>query len=315
MLTTLEPVTIRVELTAHTPLQDVVVGVRIDSLARRRRVGHEHPPAAAARSGASTGRRASTSRSPSLPLLEGVYDLTVALTDHTEIHPYDHWERRIRFEVRQYRVVRRRPRAHPCRVDDQRDEGSSRAVSSRRQPVPNVGSSPARRASSSDGAAASFGRQRVGERLAVDPGVRPGDADRRVERVHAVLAAGGVRRRAQVDDGRPVLSAMNAWPSPSARYMPRRSTSSRSTLSHCPNVGEPTRMSTTTSSTAPVTHVTYLAWPGGTSEKWMPRTTPAAETEQLAWASSRSCPTAAPEPVRLEPLEEHATVVAVLLRA
>ena len=39
----------------------------------------------------------------SLPLLEGVYDLTVALTDHTEMHPYDHWERRVRFEVRQYR--------------------------------------------------------------------------------------------------------------------------------------------------------------------------------------------------------------------
>ncbi len=42
-------------------------------------------------------------RLPSVPLLEGVYDLTVALTDHTEIHPYDHWERRVRFEVRQYR--------------------------------------------------------------------------------------------------------------------------------------------------------------------------------------------------------------------
>ena len=40
---------------------------------------------------------------PHLPLLEGVYDLTVALSDHTEMHPYDHWERRIRFEVRQYR--------------------------------------------------------------------------------------------------------------------------------------------------------------------------------------------------------------------
>jgi hypothetical protein len=41
---------------------------------------------------------------PSLPLLEGVYDLTVALTDSTEVHPYDYWERRVRFEVRQYRT-------------------------------------------------------------------------------------------------------------------------------------------------------------------------------------------------------------------
>ena len=39
----------------------------------------------------------------SLPLLEGVYDLSVALTDHTEVHPFDHWERRVRFEVRQFR--------------------------------------------------------------------------------------------------------------------------------------------------------------------------------------------------------------------
>ena len=84
-------------------MQDVVVGVRIDSLTgdpvwgtnTRRSGTHDR---AARRPG-----DASTSRSPSLPLLEGVYDLTVALTDHTEIHPYDHWERRIRFEVRQYR--------------------------------------------------------------------------------------------------------------------------------------------------------------------------------------------------------------------
>jgi hypothetical protein len=41
---------------------------------------------------------------PALPLLEGVYDLTVALTDHTEHHPYDHWEKRVRFEVKQSRI-------------------------------------------------------------------------------------------------------------------------------------------------------------------------------------------------------------------
>mgnify|MGYP000912347130 FL=1 len=41
---------------------------------------------------------------PSVPLLEGVYDLTVAVTDHTEMSPYDHWEKRVRFEVRQYKA-------------------------------------------------------------------------------------------------------------------------------------------------------------------------------------------------------------------
>jgi len=40
---------------------------------------------------------------PSMPLLEGTYELTVAVTDWTESHPYDHWEKRIRFDVRQYK--------------------------------------------------------------------------------------------------------------------------------------------------------------------------------------------------------------------
>ena len=56
-------------------------------------------------------------------------------------------------------------------------------------------------------------------------------------------------------------------------------------MSHCPNVGDPTRMSTTTSATAPRMQVTHLAWLGGTSAKWMPRTAPAAETEAFACAS------------------------------
>ena len=46
-----------------------------------------------------------------------------------------------------------------------------------------------------------------------------------------------------------------------------------------------------TSSTAPLVQVTYFAWPGGTSAKWMPRTTPAAETEMLAWARLQRVPT------------------------
>jgi hypothetical protein len=35
------------------------------------------------------------------PLLEGVYDLSVAISDHTEVHDYDNWDKRIRFEVHQ----------------------------------------------------------------------------------------------------------------------------------------------------------------------------------------------------------------------
>jgi len=103
VLTSLEPAAIHVDLTAHTPLQDVVVGVRIDSL-----TGGPVWGTSTRRSGKTIGLidgPASVEVSiPSLPLLEGVYDLTVALTDHTEVHPYDHWERRVRFEVRQYRT-------------------------------------------------------------------------------------------------------------------------------------------------------------------------------------------------------------------
>jgi ABC-2 type transport system ATP-binding protein len=100
---TFEPMTIRVELTAHTPLQDVVVGVRIETL-----TGVPVWGVNTRRSGRTIGRLDGPARAeltiPSLPLLEGVYDLTVALTDHTEVHPYDFWDRRIRFEVRQYRT-------------------------------------------------------------------------------------------------------------------------------------------------------------------------------------------------------------------
>ncbi|OLE30779.1 MAG: hypothetical protein AUG44_00485 [Actinobacteria bacterium 13_1_20CM_3_71_11] len=60
------------------------------------------------------------------------------------------------------------------------------------------------------------------------------------------------------------VSAQNPCPSPSAMYTARRSTSSRRTVSYCPKVGEPTRTSTITSSRAPRTQVTYLAWLGGT---------------------------------------------------
>lgn len=42
--------------------------------------------------------------------------------------------------------------------------------------------------------------------------------------------------------------------------------SSSRTAFHLPKVVEPVRMSTTTSKTAPLTKVTYLAWPGGADE-------------------------------------------------
>jgi hypothetical protein len=41
---------------------------------------------------------------PNLPLLEGSYDLTLDLADISEIHAYDHWDKKIRFDVAQFSV-------------------------------------------------------------------------------------------------------------------------------------------------------------------------------------------------------------------
>jgi len=97
---TKRPMHIRVHVVAHQPIRDPVVGIRID---------HLH---GLMLWGTNTRRRHHTIslldgpatvdiEIPALSLLEGVYDLTVAVSDHTEAHPFDHWDRRIRFEVRQ----------------------------------------------------------------------------------------------------------------------------------------------------------------------------------------------------------------------
>src|SRR5262249_13794446 len=81
-----------------------------------------------------------------------------------------------------------------------------------------------------------------------------------------------------------------ACPRPSETYTVRRRRSSSTTASHVPNVGEPTLMSTTTSNTDPRRQVTYLAWLGGTWAKCTPRSTPAADTQQLACTGPSRCP-------------------------
>jgi hypothetical protein len=36
-----------------------------------------------------------------LPLLDGTYDLSVVIADHAAIREFDHWEKRVRFDVNQ----------------------------------------------------------------------------------------------------------------------------------------------------------------------------------------------------------------------
>jgi ABC-type polysaccharide/polyol phosphate transport system ATPase subunit len=98
-----EPMRLRVNLVAHTPIRDPVVSARIEQL--------HGPPLWSS----STRKRRHTIElidGPatvdveirSLVLLEGIYSLTLSVTDHSEAHPYDHWERRIHFEVRQTNI-------------------------------------------------------------------------------------------------------------------------------------------------------------------------------------------------------------------
>lgn len=42
---------------------------------------------------------------PSLSLMEGTYDVSVAITDPTENHDYDHWEKMTRFDVHQQDIA------------------------------------------------------------------------------------------------------------------------------------------------------------------------------------------------------------------
>jgi len=102
-LTTNQPITIRIAVSAVVPIDDAVVGIRISHLhgtvvwgcnTKRRNVSMEH-----LKNGGSVDINI-----PSLPLLEGTYELTVAFSDLTEIHEFDHWDKRIRFDVYQHDV-------------------------------------------------------------------------------------------------------------------------------------------------------------------------------------------------------------------
>ena len=103
LLKTMEKARIEIDVESKAPVQDFLVGLRIDSLN-----GHHIWGSNSRRSGKAlgslNGRAKVAVDLPSVPLLEGVYDLTISVTDQTEMHPYDHWEKRVRFEVRQHRV-------------------------------------------------------------------------------------------------------------------------------------------------------------------------------------------------------------------
>lgn len=100
LFNTNEEMKIRVHYDAPTGIKDAVVGIRITHLhgmnvwgTNTRRKGTKIPHL--------DGRGFVDLDIPSLRLLEGTYDLTIALSDTAEIHAYDHWEKRVRFDVHQ----------------------------------------------------------------------------------------------------------------------------------------------------------------------------------------------------------------------
>ena len=98
-----KPMTVRMHYTAHKPLDDVIAGIRITLPtginvwgANSKRRGVLFPRL--------SGSGYIDIQIPKLPLLEGSYDLTLDLADINEIHAYDHWDKRIRFDVAQFHV-------------------------------------------------------------------------------------------------------------------------------------------------------------------------------------------------------------------
>ena len=96
-----EPISLQIDYTAHMPIKEPVFGIRITHLhgtnvwgSNTKRMGFQ--PTTLNNSGTIT------LNIPELPILAGTYDLTIALTDQHETYEYDHWERRVRFDVVQY---------------------------------------------------------------------------------------------------------------------------------------------------------------------------------------------------------------------
>lgn len=101
LVTTLEPATVRIAWDSRRPFDDVIVGLRIDTV-HGHLVWGTSTRLARKTVGRIDGPGHVDLHIDALPLLHGVYDLSVSITDHSETHVYDHWERRIRFEVRQF---------------------------------------------------------------------------------------------------------------------------------------------------------------------------------------------------------------------
>ena len=93
--------TLRISYKTNRPIDDMVVGLRISDL-HGTTVSGTNTKRHAVALGLVNGLGFADFRVNELPLLAGTYDLTVALSDQSEVRAYDHWDRRIRFNVVQH---------------------------------------------------------------------------------------------------------------------------------------------------------------------------------------------------------------------
>lgn len=94
---------IRIHYHAHSELADVVAGIRITNAeginiwgTNSKRRGTNFPPL--------HSKGIIDLEVPNLPLLEGIYDLTVDLVDWTELHSFDHWGKKRQLHVVQTNI-------------------------------------------------------------------------------------------------------------------------------------------------------------------------------------------------------------------
>lgn len=94
------PLSICVDYEVHQPVPELVMGLRITTTQGINVFG-TNTKRSEVSIPTQVGRHQAVITIDSLPLLDGNYSLTLAVSDHTEINEYDHWENRTSFSVRQ----------------------------------------------------------------------------------------------------------------------------------------------------------------------------------------------------------------------
>jgi ABC-2 type transport system ATP-binding protein len=99
-----EPLTIRLHYEAHVPVEEPIFGFAVThlegALVTGTNTARHHR-----RINKITGEGSVDFVIATLPLLEGIYDLTVGITDNTEFHQIDRWQHALRFNVTRGDVV------------------------------------------------------------------------------------------------------------------------------------------------------------------------------------------------------------------